>query len=487
MATNSLPIAFNLIAGRKVCGVRRDPVINPARLDSVVGHVEIASGETVEAAIHGAADAFPMWAATPLDQRKLLLAEAGKAVERLLRDADLPAMLTAEQGKILAEARRDVGGTSGLIKLNLDAVDGAISDRVSEDERGRNVLVYDPIGVVAIVTPWNWPVLLSVVAVIPALLAGNTVILKPDPNTPLAISETIYAMAAALPPGVLSLVHGGAEVGAQLVAHPKVGKITFVGSVASGRKVYASAAGSSIKRLALELGGNDPAIIFDDARLGDDALRAIVGAAFMTTGQVCMSIKRIYVHTDIVEDFTSRFTDAVNELVVGDGMEPPVTMGPLNNAVQFAKVQRMMDEVRAAGASIHTVGTRHDSAGWDSGHFMLPSVVVAPPETSQLVREEQFGPVIPIMSFSDEDDVVRRANDTEYGLSASIWTEDRERGFSVSRRVQAGKVWLNQHGLGGLDFGIAVGGVKDSGLGVHYGPEGLQAFTNRRLLTDRRL
>lgn len=479
--------AFNLVNGKQLAGVRRDPIFNPARFDELVGHVEIASREIVEQAVAAAGAAFPAWAARGLAERKELLLEAGRKVETAISQKDLVSLLTSEQGKILSEAQRDVGGTIPMIRLNVDAVDAAIGDRVTADERGRNVLVYDPIGVVAVITPWNWPVLLSVVAIIPALLAGNCVIVKPAPNTPLAISETVYAMASVLPPGVLNIIHGGSDVGSHLVDHPGVGKITFVGSVASGKKVYEAAGRTSIKRLALELGGNDPAIVFEDAKIDDEVIRAIIDAALITSGQVCAAIKRLYVHSDIIDEVTDRLMDAMNEAVVGDGKSPDVSMGPLNNEMQFRKVQKMLEEARACGADIRTVGKRHDATDWAQGYFMLPSVAFNAPEGCDLVQEEQFGPVLPILSFTDTDDVIRRANDTGYGLSASVWSSDIDRAFDVSRRVEAGKIWINQHGLGSLDFRIAVGGVKNSGLGIHYGPEGIQAFTNRRLLTDRQL
>lgn len=479
--------AFNLVDGKQLAGDRRDSIFNPARFDELVGHVEIASGRIVEQAVAAAEAAFPAWAARGLAERKELLLEAGRKVESAISQKDLASLLTSEQGKILSEAQREVGGTIPMIRLNVDYVDAAISDRVTADERGRNILVYDPIGVVAVITPWNWPVLLSVVAIIPALLAGNCVVVKPAPNTPLAISETVYAMASVLPPGVLNIIQGGGDVGSHLVAHPAVGKITFVGSVASGKKVYQAAGATSIKRLALELGGNDPAIVFEDTKIDDEVIRAIIGAAFMTSGQVCMAIKRLYVHSDIIDEFTDRLVEALSQNVVGDGNSPDVSMGPLNNEMQLRKVQKMLEGAKAGGADIRTVGKRHNGTEWARGYFMLPSIALNAPEYCELVQEEQFGPVLPILSFTDTDDVIRRANDTKYGLSASVWSSDIDRAFDVSRRVEAGKIWINQHGLGGLDFGIAVGGVKNSGLGVHYGPEGIQAFTNRRLLTDRQL
>lgn len=481
------PVAYNLIAGAQKEGAHREAVDNPANVDEIVGYVEVASTALVDAAVDSAHTAFPRWAATPLSERKALLEQATQKVEKWQSEHDIPLLLTREQGKILAEARRDAYGAIPVTRLNIDLADAAITDRVTEDEQGRNILVYDPIGVVAVVTPWNWPVLLTINAVAPALLAGNSVVVKPAPNTPLVVTETLRTMASALPLGLLNVVQGGADVGGHLVSHPKVGKVTFVGSVASGRKVYQSAGESTIKRLALELGGNDPALIFGDTKLDDSVIRALVDSTYMTTGQACIAIKRLYVHSDIIGEFTDKFLDAANEAVVGNGADETVTIGPLNNAMQYDKVRMMVRDADQAGATIREVGRRAPGTRWDKGHFLLPSVALNAPEDSALVTDEQFGPVVPILEFSDTDDVIARANDTHFGLSASIWSADTERAFAVARRLEAGKIWLNQHGLGGLDFGIAVGGVKNSGLGVHYGPEGIQAFTNRRLLTDRRL
>lgn len=484
--STSLPCAQAYIDGERRSGTRRAEVCNPARLSSPAGHVELGSTAMVDAAIEAAARAFPHWAALSVAARSEMLLAACARMEKFQQQRpDLAEILTREQGKIRKESAQDVAMAAQMIRLTLAAGASALEEIVRVDERGSHVTAFDPLGVVAVVTPWNWPVILSVLRMAPALIAGNTAVLKPAPNTPLAVTEVVAALASALPPGVVNIVHGGADVGAHLVSHPKVRAVTFTGSAASGRKVYAAGA-ATMKRIALELGGNDPAILLGDVRVTDALIRSIVASTFVTTGQVCVAIKRLYVHEDVFAEFLDKFVDAVDGLVVGDGLSPDVTMGPLNNAMQFDKVGRLLDEASGSGATVRTVGKRDAGVDWQDGFFMLPSVVTDVREDIALVRDEQFGPVIPVMPFSDVDGLVERANDTEYGLCASVWSSDDGHAFDVARRIEAGTVWINQHGLSGRDFGIATEAAKQSGIGLSLGAEGIQAFTNRRGMTNRK-
>ncbi len=483
MSYSEFPQAVNLIGGKAVAGPDVTSIMNPARRQQRVGSVASADIALVDAAVDAAWAAFPSWRSTPLEERQQLLMAAAERLTALLGEQDLAMLLTLEQGKILSEAKMDTEWSVGTIKGAVATANG-LQEQVIENESGRAITVHEPIGVVAAVTPWNWPVLLSMMKIGPALISGNTVVLKPAPNTPLAISAMVHAMAEALPSGVLNVVHGGAEVGAHLVAHPKVGKVSFTGSIASGRKVYA-ACGATVKRLDMELGGNDPAIVLEDASLTDEMIRSIRDNAYITTGQVCIAVKRLYVPESRQAEFVEKFKAAVDEIVVGDGLDSSVTMGPLNNEMQFNKVRRMIDDAKNSGADVTVLGSRANNVEWEDGNFLQPSVVTNVSDDADVVREEQFGPVVPILTYTDVDDAVRRANDTYYGLSSSVWSSDMPRALEVASQLETGRTWINQHGVAALNFGVPTGGLKQSGLGLTHGLEGLYAYMNQRSIVTR--
>jgi acyl-CoA reductase-like NAD-dependent aldehyde dehydrogenase len=345
---------------------------------------------------------------------------------------------------------------------------------LQDDERGHAELVHRPLGVVAAITPWNYPLLLAGWKLGPALLVGNTVVLKPSPFTPLSTLALGRALAGVLPPGVVSVVSGGDELGAWMTSHPAVAKISFTGSVPTGKAVAAAAA-PDLKRFTLELGGNDAAIVLDDA---DPAVieRGLFWGAFINNGQICAGIKRIYVperlHGDVVEALAHR----ASRIRVGPGTDAGVQLGPVQNQQQFDRVAGLVADALARGATAAAGGHPMDR----DGYFFAPTILTGVAEGTPIVDEEQFGPAVPVIGYRDLDDAVARANDTRYGLSGSVWSADPDRAAAVAERLECGTAFVNDHLT--LQPYMPFGGMKWSGMGVENGPWGLAEFTALQVL-----
>jgi acyl-CoA reductase-like NAD-dependent aldehyde dehydrogenase len=322
--------------------------------------------------------------------------------------------------------------------------------------------------VVGAVTPWNAPVVLAVLKVAPALAAGNAVVVKPSPLAPFAVTQVLEGLAAGLPRGLVSVVHGGAEVGSALVSHPAVRKVAFTGGDVTGRAIARLAADRLVPSV-MELGGNDPAVFLDDAALTDEAMDRLVMASFATAGQVCMAAKRLYVHSTLADRFLEAYLAAADRvLVTGDPLEDGVTMGPVVTAEAADRVRGLLGE-----GTTHALGSlRELGDGW----FVPPVLVTGLDDAHPLVATEQFGPAVPLLVFDDEDEVVARANAGELGLGASVWSADEERAFALGQRLEAGFVFVNTHNRTGLSLRAPFGGVKGSGYGREYGDEGLLAY-----------
>lgn len=471
-----------LVAGRRL-PTSFLPVHNPARTTEVVGEVAAGSAADADAAVRAAHAALPSWSHLTVQQRAELLEHAATALEQGV--ADRAMLLTREQGKVLWESSVDVGGPSRVLRYFLGLAEEFARDQVSVDQRGTVIVTRRAMGVTAVIVPWNYPVYLAFQHVAPALLAGNTVVVKPSELAPLAIGQTLALLAAALPPGVVNIVPGtGAEVGSALVRHPLVRKVLFTGSTATGQQIMREAAGT-VKSLGLELGGNDPALVLASARVTDELVDELVRAVYTCAGQVCFNVKRIYAHTDHYADLVERFTAAADQIVVGDGLDPRSTIGPLNNAGQQAKVSALIDGVARDGGTVTTVGRKLDASTWDQGYFMLPSVVTGLHHSSELVACEQFGPVVPIVPFTSEDEAVALANDSEFGLAASVWSDDVDHALSVARRIEAGSVFVNVHRMGASDMTMPFGGVKQSGLGRTHGMTVLEECSELQAIAHR--
>lgn len=459
------------------------PVIDPAHRRQVVGRVAMATERDVDEAVTAAGAALPGWRAMAAAERADVMRQAATAIE-----ADLDArarLLTREHGKVLAEAHHDALGAVRILRYYADFADTYDRPDVTSDDRGRIVRSRTPFGTVAVIVPWNAPIYLGFLMLAPALLAGNTLVIKPAEEVPLALADTLRLLAQSLPPGVVNVVPGiGSETGVALSVHPDVRKISFTGSIATGRALMRAAA-TTIKGLSLELGGNDPALILEGARITDELIAELVKGVYSGTGQICYNVKRIYVHRSHHDDLVARFTDAVADIVVGDGLDPASTMGPLTTEAQFEAVSGLLERTRSSAAQVRTVGHRLDPAGWDDGLFLLPSVVTGVTPGAEIVTCEQFGPTVPILPFDDTEEAVRLANATEYGLAASVWDDDVDNAFAVADRIEAGTVFVNVHRVGASDVSMEFGGVKQSGFGRGHAWIAVEECSETKVVAQR--
>jgi acyl-CoA reductase-like NAD-dependent aldehyde dehydrogenase len=446
---------------------------NPTRPSEIVGQVAATDAAGVDAAVVRADAAQQAWRGVPAAQRAALLRAAADAAEPQL-DA-LSVLLAREMGKPLADARGELGFSLMFARYVCDNID-AVADEWVDDGAGRMLLQRVPYGVVAAITPWNAPAILSMLKVAPALVTGNAIVVKPSPLAPLAVTALYAAMSAVLPAGLLQVVHGDAEAGAALVGHPLVRKVAFTGGNATGAAIGRTAA-ERITPTVMELGGNDAALFLADADLSDSAMDRIVMATFATAGQVCMASKRIYVQASRFSEFTQRFAAAADRvLVVGDPLAPGVTMGPVVSAEAQRRLLALRDASAVTGGVVIDVGTVADPAVFADGYFVRPAMVTALPDSAPLVSEEQFGPLVPIQSFDTVEEAVARANAGDLGLGASVWSSDEAAAFEVASRLEAGFRFINTHNRTGMALRAPFGGVKRSGFGREYGREGLAEY-----------
>jgi acyl-CoA reductase-like NAD-dependent aldehyde dehydrogenase len=461
----------HLIDGRLIAGNRSFDVVDPATGRAFALCPEASQGD-LDAAVAAARRAFPAWAALGFERRRELIF---KLADRIAAAADeLAPLLTREHGKPLEQAKLELSVCGHHMKqlASLELPDELLRD----DARGRVELLYHPLGVVGAIAPWNFPVALAMHKVAQALYTGNTLVLKPSPFTPLTTLAVGRLTTDLLPPGVLNVVAGGNDLGAWMTAHPEIDKISFTGSVATGKKVLASAAGT-LKRVTLELGGNDATLVLDDADL-DLAAAGIARSGFFNCGQICMAIKRVYVANSVRDALVEKLIARVSALKVGPGSEPGTDMGPIQNVVQFEKVKAYLeDAVARPGAEVLTGGRVREG----EGYFVEPTIIAGLGEDVPLVCEEQFGPVLPVLTFASVDEAVARANDTRFGLGASVWSKDETRARDVAGRLMAGTVWINRHGLNESD--VPFGGMKESGYGREHGVLGIRAYQELQVIS----
>ena len=457
-----------LIDGKLVDGAATLDVINPAT-GSVFATCARADVGQLEQAVAAAKRSFPAWAALPQAEREDLLIRLAD----LLEDSkdEFAHLLTSEQGKPLAQAKGEIGG--GIALLRYYAGISFEPEILRESDSDRIVQHRTPLGVVAAITPWNFPFSLLIVKLAPALSAGNTVIAKPAPTTPLTTLRFGELAAGILPPGVLNIIVDANDLGAQITAHPDIAKVAFTGSTATGKRVIQSAAGT-LKRVTLELGGNDAAIVLDDIDV-DIAAKRVFTAAMVNCGQVCLAAKRVYVPRAMYDSFCDELARLSGAAIVDDGLNQGTEIGPLQNRQQYDKVLDIIEAAREDGTVV-AGGHALDRPGF----FIAPTVVRDIREDSRLVQEEQFGPVFPVLAYDSIDEVVDRANASEYGLGGTIWTSDYARGAEIAMRIDSGTVWVNKHLE--LPVDVPFGGAKQSGIGREKGLDGLKEFTQVKIV-----
>jgi len=451
------------IGGDSVPAVDSFGVVNPAN-GEVFAHAPECTRDQLDAAFDSAAKAQRDWKLDEAARRATVL----KMADVLFASAEEVApILTAEQGKPLDQAAMEVFASGMWCQYfaNLETPAQVIQD----DADAYVEVVSRPIGVVAAITPWNFPVLLGFWKIAPALVAGNTLVLKPSPFTPLSTLKVVELLRDVVPPGVINVVSGGDDLGAWMTSHPVPRKISFTGSTATGKLVAQSAA-PDLKRVTLELGGNDPAIVLDDADPAKVS-RAIFAAAFNNNGQVCSAIKRVYVPESIFGDVLEGLTAEAAAVQVGDGTVPGTKLGPINNAPQFARVKELVSDALSHGATATTGGAARDGAGY----FFEPTILTDIADGTRIVDEEQFGPALPVIPYRNVGEVVERANATHFGLSGSVWGGDEDRAAEVAAQLECGTAWVNTH----LALGPSqpFGGFKWSGVGIENGPWGLSEFS----------
>ena len=449
--------------------VRSFPVINPA-YETIVCQCPDATPEQLDRAVAAAARAFESWRHVDHASRRTALDALAEKLSD--RREEFARSLTAEQGKPLSAAFGEVDRAARILRTT--AAFTVPVEIIEDSDRRRVEVQYEPLGVVAVITPWNAPLLLAAGKIAAALITGNAVIVKPSPYTPLTTLLLGELARDLFPPGVFNVLAGGDALGAAMSEHPGIQKVSFTGSVPTGKSIVRSAA-DTLAHVTLELGGNDPAIVLADVDVDAIAPR-LFWVAFRNAGQICVAIKRLYVQTPVYDAMCDALVEIANDVRMGDGLDPETTLGPIQNAPQYARVKAILDDTLRTDARVLTGGTVPDGPG-----YFLPVTLVADiEEGTRLVDEEPFGPILPIIRFADVDDAIDRANRTTFGLGASVWSGDVERAMAIAARLEAGSVWVNHHGA--LDPAIPFGGVKQSGLGFVYSAEGLKAYMNRRVI-----
>ena len=451
------------IGGELVTSEESFEVYNPATGEAFASAPD-CSKEQLEEAVATAREAFKAWRKVPIEERKAMVRKAGEVL--MANAVELGRLFTHEQGRPVEAATQEVQGAAQWLQA-VSAMTPPV--HVAEDSDTQRIETrYVPLGVVCAIAPWNFPVTLSMWKVAPALVAGNTMVLKPSPFTPLCTLKIGELFRDIFPPGVLNIVSGSDRLGPWMTSHPGFAKISFTGSTATGKAVMANAA-QDLKRVTLELGGNDAAIVMPDVDL-DDVAQKIFFGAFFNTAQICVATKRLYVHESIYDGLRDRLAGIAKAVKVGDGAEQGTVLGPIQNKRQYERVMDLLDDAKKSGLTL-IEGANVPEGG---GYFIPVTIVDNPPEDSRVVQEEAFGPVLPMLKFADVDDVIARANDSDYGLAGAVWSKDEAKALEIADQMETGTVWINQNLQ--LRPDTPFGGHKQSGFGVENGMDGLLEY-----------
>lgn len=469
----------NLIDGEMIATGHWMDVVNPAT-EEVIGRVPACGKDELDRAVAAARKAFKSWRKTSMDERR----EAALAISATIKDNldELMRLLTSEQGKPHHQAKGELLGAAGMAKAQSTL---SLDEDISEDSdtrlsRTRRV----PVGVVGGIVPWNFPVSMAVQKIVPALLSGCTIVLKPSPFTPLATLRLAELIAGVVPAGTVNIITGPDELGPLITEHPDIDKITFTGSTATGKKIMEGAS-KDLKRITLELGGNDASIVLPDVDV-EKVAEQLFWSSFMNAGQVCIAAKRVYIHEDIYDDLSKAIAAYARTVKVGDGAQQGTAVGPIQNRKQYERVLELIEDARDNGYKFLVGGEDQDrlqdSGG--TGYYVPITILDNPPEDARIVAEEQFGPVMPLMKFATEDEAIARANASEYGLAGAVWSKDADKGVAIAEQLETGTVWVNEFMQ--LSPFAPFGGHKQSGFGAEYGKEGLLEFTYPQVITVRR-
>ena len=470
-----MPTAYrNLIDGELVETPQTMDVVNPANED-VIGTVPACGEAELDRAVAAARRAFASWRKTPVEERRKVIQGIAAAIKD---NADeLYRLLTSEQGKPHHQAQQEIYGAAGLAAAQSTL---SLDDVINQDDdtrlsRTRRV----PVGVVGGIVPWNFPVMMAIQKIVPAILSGCTIVLKPSPFTPLTTLRIAELIKDVVPAGVVNVITGEDSLGPLITGHPDIDKITFTGSTATGKKIMEGAS-KDLKRITLELGGNDASIVLPDADV-EKVAEQLFWSSFSNAGQICVAAKRIYIHEDIYDDLSKAIAEYAKGVTVGDGSQQGTGVGPIQNRKQFERVCELIQDAKDSGYTF-LVGGDVDPSG--SGYFVPITILDNPPEDARIVAEEQFGPVMPLMKFSTEEEAIARANASEYGLAGAVWTKDADKGVAIAEQLETGTVWVNEflH----INPLAPFGGHKQSGFGAEYGIEGLKEFTYPQVITVKR-
>ncbi len=458
-----------LINGAAVGAERSIEVLNPAT-ETVIAAVPEATTEQLDEAVAAARAAFPAWSARSMNERRAMIMQIADRLEENL--PELAQTLSDEQGKPLEGfaglgAMFEMGGCLAWIRYTA-SLDLPI-EVIQDNDDARIEVHRKPVGVVGSITPWNYPLLITCWHIIPGLLAGCTVVAKPSEYTPLTVLKAMHLISDILPPGVINIVTGRGDLGAAMSAHEGIDKMVFTGSTRTGKRIMESAAGN-LKRLTLELGGNDAAIVLPDTNVAEAAGK-IFATAMINNGQTCAALKRLYVHEDIYDEMCAALAGIASSVKTGPASESP-DFGPVQNKMQYDRVCELAEAAKADGATFLTGGEPMSGPGY----FFPVTIVRDIPEDSRLVQEEPFGPILPVISFSDTEDALAKANAVSVGLGGSVWSGDVEKAQTLASRLECGTAWVNNHAM--IQPDAPFGGVKQSGVGVEFGRYGLVEYTN---------